>query len=174
MCSSDLSNELRQFFLWSLGSFDRVTLLEAIFVSFSILLALSFLTINANTLNICLLGESYAQESGVDLRLLRKIVIPAVGVVSGLVSVYCGPIIFIGLMAPHMTRMIYFTSNHRILIPASFVVGAILSLVVTLASNGYFFSVSIPINALLGLVGTPFVLSLLIRANNKSQGASYV
>ena len=114
------------------------------------------------------------KESGVDLSLLRKIIIPSVGLISGVVSVYCGPVIFIGLMAPHLTRMIFLTSNHRILIPASFLLGAGLCLLVTLFSNGYFIGFSVPINALLGLLGTPFVLVLLVRSSFSNGGGGYV
>ena len=168
------SDELKHFFLWSLGSFDRISFNESLFV----LSIVSIISLNlyrySHLLNVCLLGDDYAKESGVDLSLLRKIIIPSVGLISGVVSVYCGPVIFIGLMAPHLTRMIFLTSNHRILIPASFLLGAGLCLLVTLFSNGYFIGFSVPINALLGLLGTPFVLVLLVRSSFSNGGGGYV
>ena len=159
------SENLRHFFLWSLGSFDRTSLIHSILVfAFVIVITLNLYK-HHNLLNVCLLGEDYALEAGVDLNLLKKNIIPSVGLISGMISVYCGPIIFVGLMAPHITKLIFLTSNHKVLIPASFLVGSCLCLSVCIFSSGYLFEYNLPINALLGLVGTPFVLILLVRMN---------
>jgi len=168
------SEDLKHFFLWSLGSFDRISTYQSAFILFVIICLVINLYRYSRDLNLCLLGEDYAKESGVDLRLLRKVLIPSIGVISGLISVYCGPVIFVGLMAPHLTRMIYLTSNHRVLIPASFILGAVLCLLVTFFSNGYLLGISVPVNALLGLIGTPFVLILLIKTNSVTSGGNHV
>ena len=168
------SENLKHFLLWSLGSFDRISLVESIIVLSIVGLLVFNLFRYSNFLNVCLLGDDYAQESGVDLTFLRKIIIPSVGIMSGVVSVYCGPIIFVGLMAPHLSRMLFVTSNHRTLIPATFFIGGILCLLVIMFSNGYLFSYSIPINALLGLLGTPFVLFLLIKNSLNKKDSFYV
>ncbi len=168
------ADELKHFFLWSLGSFDRMSGSESVIVLLIIISLVMNLFIRSDSLNICLLGDDYARESGIELSLLRKIIIPTVGVISGLISVYCGPVIFIGLMGPHLTRMIFSTSNHRVLIPGSFLIGAGLCLVVTIFSSGYFAGMNIPVNALLGLVGTPFVLILLVNTSKRGQRGQYV
>ena len=169
------SEELKHFFLWSLGSFDRMNLFESVTVFFLVSVLVLNIYRYSHLLNVCLLGDDYAREAGVDLSLLRKIIIPSVGIVSGLVSVYCGPVIFIGLMAPHLTRLIFTTSNHKILIPGSFFTRSGLMFGGDpFFSNGYFYDLNIPVNALLGLVGTPFVLTLLIRSSNQSKRNNYV
>ena len=146
-----------------------MSLNEAIVILAIVLVLVLNLFRHARLLNICLLGEDYARESGLDLAFLRKIIIPSIGIISGLISVYCGPIIFIGLMAPHLTRMIFLTSDHKVLIPGSFLIGSGLCLLVTLLSNGYLLEFSIPVNALLGLMGTPFVLVLLLKTSISSR-----
>ena len=171
--SFSTTTELRHFFLWSLGSFDRIGLLESIIVGVIVFISSLILFLNSQALNLCLLGNNYALEAGLDNNNLNKIIIPAVGIISGLISVFCGPIIFIGLMAPHITRMYLRTSNHFLLIPGSFFVGAGLCQTVCFLSNGYLFSLSVPINALLGLLGTPFVLFLIMKTNSKNHQGSY-
>ena len=171
--SFSTTTELRHFFLWSLGSFDRIGLLESIIVGVIVFISSLILFLNSQALNLCLLGNNYALEAGLDNNNLNKIIIPAVGIISGLISVFCGPIIFIGLMAPHITRMYLRTSNHFLLIPGSFLVGAGLCQTVCFLSNGYLFSLSVPINALLGLLGTPFVLFLIMKTNSKNHQGSY-
>lgn len=168
------SEDLKHFFLWSLGSFDRISTNHSIIILLITVSLVIILYRSSRELNLCLLGEDYAKESGVDLSFLRKVLIPSIGIISGMISVYCGPVIFVGLMAPHLTRMIFLTSNHRILIPASFIVGAVLCLLVTFFSNGFFGGISIPVNALLGLIGTPFVLLLLIKNNSINSRGDHV
>ena len=168
------AESLKHFLLWSLGSFDRVSLSESVIVLSLIILLVANLYRYSSFLNVCLLGDNYAKEAGVDLSFLRKIIIPSVGVISGMISVYCGPIIFVGLMAPHLTRMFFSTSNHKVLIPGTFLLGSALCLLVIMFSNGHLFSFSVPINALLGLLGTPFVLFLLIKTSIQQKALGHV
>jgi iron complex transport system permease protein len=114
-------------------------------------------------LNAFLLGEHYAQSLGVSLNKSRLIIIIATGVLAGGITAFAGPIAFVGLAVPHLTRQIFDTMEHKVLIPAVMLYGAILMLLCdTLAQLPNSASV-LPINAITSLVGAPVVIWLLVR-----------
>ena len=109
------------------------------------------------------MGDNYAKSLGLSLKRSRLVIILATSLIAGTITAFAGPIAFIGLAIPHLTRQIFRTSNHRILLPAVLLFGAIVMLVcdsiAQLPSSDYV----LPINAITALVGAPVVIWLLVR-----------
>lgn len=114
-------------------------------------------------MNALLLGESYAKSLGVNMKRARYSIIIATGLLAGGVTAFAGPIAFIGLAVPHLTRQIFNTTDHKVLVPAVLIYGAILMLICdTIAQLPSSASV-LPINAITSIIGAPVVIWLLLR-----------
>jgi len=157
------SEQLQQYIYWSFGSlgdlsWPQLGLLAGI-TSIGVLLSI----FSIKSLNAFLLGENYARSLGVSLKKSRFIIIIATGLLAGGITAFAGPIAFIGLAVPHLTRQIFNTTDHKILVPAVLIYGAILMLVCdSIAQLPLSVSV-LPINAITSLVGAPVVVWLLVR-----------
>ena len=127
----------------------------------AVLLPLSFLLIK--TMNLLLLGDGYARNLGLNIKRARLLVISCSGVLVAIVTAYCGPIMFIGLAVPHLCRAIFHSSDHRVLMPATLLVGASLALVCNLIARMPGFEGALPVNSVTALVGAPVVASVLFR-----------
>ena len=158
-----VEEDIRAYVIWGLGSFarvsgDQMTLFICIMV---VLLPLSFLLVK--TLNLLLLGDTYARNLGLNIKRARLLVITCSGVLVAIVTAYCGPIIFLGLAVPHLCRGMFRTSDHRILMPASLLAGASLALVCNLIARMPGFEGALPVNSVTALVGAPVVMSVLFN-----------
>lgn len=153
--------DVRAYVIWGLGSFSKVSGNQVYsFVGImAVLIPLSFLLIK--TLNLLLLGESYARNLGLNIRLSRLYVITCSCVITAMVTAYCGPIVFLGLAVPHLCRTLFQTSDHRILVPAVTLTGASLALVCNLIARMPGFEGALPINSVTALIGAPIVISVL-------------
>lgn len=158
-----VEEDIRAYVIWGLGSFARVSGGQmTLFISLmTVLLPLSFLLIK--TLNLLLLGDSYARNLGLNIKRARLLVITCSGVLVAIVTAYCGPIIFLGLAVPHLCRTIFRTSDHRILMPSSLLVGASLALLCNLIARMPGFEGALPVNSVTALVGAPVVVSVLFN-----------
>lgn len=156
------SDGVRGYVLWGMGTFSGVTMAQLpVFVSitaFGILLSLLLI----KPLDLLLLGESYARNLGVNLLLVRNILLLATGIVTAAVTAFCGPVSFIGLAVPHMARLLFPTDRHRIILPATMLTGAAVALACALvcASAG---AGGLPLNAVTPLFGAPVVIWVLLR-----------
>ena len=156
-----VEEDIRAYVIWGLGSFARVsgnqmTLFVAIM---AVLLPLSLLLIK--TLNLLLLGEGYARNLGLNIKRARLSVISCAGLLTAIVTAYCGPVIFLGLAVPHLCRGLLRTSDHRILMPASILTGASLALVCNLIARMPGFEGALPVNSVTALIGAPIVVYVL-------------
>lgn len=158
-----VEEDIRAYVIWGLGSFARVSGDQmTLFISIMlVLLPLSFLLIK--TLNLLLLGDAYARNLGLNIKRARLLVITCSGVLVAIVTAYCGPIIFLGLAVPHLCRGMFRTSDHRILMPSSLLVGASLALVCNLIARMPGFEGALPVNSVTALVGAPVVMSVLFN-----------
>lgn len=157
------AEKLQQFVYWSLGSVGNLSWhqLGILFLCISIGTFLSVLSIKS--LNGYLLGENYAQSLGINLKKSRKIIIIATGLLAGSITAFAGPIAFIGLAVPHLTRQIFNSTDHKILVPAVLIYGAILMLLCDSIAQ-WPGSVNVfPINAITSIFGAPVVIWLLVR-----------
>lgn len=158
-----VEEDIRAYVIWGLGSFSRVsgdqmTLFICIML---VLLPISFLLIK--TLNLLLLGDAYARNLGLNIKRARLLVITCSGILTAIVTAYCGPIVFLGLAVPHLCRSLFRTSDHRILMPASLLVGASLALICNLAARMPGFEGALPVNSVTALIGAPVVMSVLFN-----------
>ena len=158
-----VEEDIRAYVIWGLGSFARVSGDQMIlFVCIMVvLLPLSFMLIK--TINLLMMGDGYARNLGLNIKRARLLVISCSGVLVAIVTAYCGPIMFIGLAVPHLCRAIFHTSDHRILMPATLLVGASLALVCNLIARMPGFEGALPVNSVTALVGAPVVASVLFR-----------
>lgn len=158
-----VEEDIRAYVIWGLGSFARVSGNQmTLFVSIMlVLLPVSFLLVK--TLNLLLLGDAYARNLGLNIKRARLQVITCSGVLVAIVTAYCGPIIFLGLAVPHLCRTMFRTSDHRILMPASLLMGGAMALVCNLIARMPGFEGALPVNSVTALVGAPVVISVLFN-----------
>ncbi len=156
--------QLSRFVIWGFGSFRSVTwdelqiLAPVLVVGF--LIAGSIL----KPLNALLLGEDYAKSLGINIRTLRIATMTGSSLLAGIVTAFCGPIAFIGVATPHIARAIFKTSDHRILVPAVILSGAIIAMVAELVAQLPGSNSVLPLNAVTSLLGAPVVVIVLLRS----------
>jgi len=158
-----VEEDIKTYVIWGLGSFSRVSGNQMmLFVTImAILIPLSFLLVK--TLNLLMLGDGYARNLGLNIKRARVLVITCSGVLTAIVTAYCGPIIFLGLAVPHLCRAVFQTSDHRLLMPACLVMGASLALACNLIARMPGFEGALPVNSVTALIGAPVVASGLFR-----------
>lgn len=155
--------EIRAYVIWGLGSFARVTGGQVyVFVGLMTII-LPFTMLLAKPLNMLLMGEQYAQNLGLNIRKARMLIICTSGVLTAIVTAYCGPIMFIGLAVPHIARGLFRTEDHRMLLPATLFCGASLALVCNLIARMPGFEGALPINSVTALIGAPVALTILLK-----------
>ncbi len=157
------AEQLQQYIFWGFGSlgnlsWDDVIILLIIY-SVGILIAIT----SIKSLNTLLLGENYAKSLGLNIKQSRFVIIIATSLLAGTITAFTGPIAFIGLAIPHITRQVFNTSNHKVLLPAVFLFGAIVMLICDSISQLPNSDFTLPINAITSLVGAPVVIWLLVR-----------
>lgn len=156
-----VEEDIRAFVVWGLGSFARVSGDQMVLFVVSMTVILPFALLLTKTLNLLLLGDSYARNLGLDIKRARFFVIGYSGVLVAVVTAYCGPISFLGLAVPHLCRTIFRTTDHRVLTPACILVGALFALICNLVARMPGFEGALPVNSITALVGAPIVISVL-------------
>ena len=157
------AEQLQQYIFWGFGSLGNLSWGELfiLFIIYGIGILISIASIKS--LNTLLLGENYAKSLGLNIKQSRLLVIIATSLLAGTITAFAGPIAFIGLAIPHMTRQIFNTSNHKILLPAVFLFGAIVMLICDSIAQLPTSDYTLPINAITSLIGAPVVVWLLVR-----------
>ncbi len=155
--------DLQAFVVWGMGSFSGVGKRSVPFFSVTVLSGLILSMLMIKSLNLFLLGESYARNLGLNVRWFRTIVLFLSGYLTAVTTAYTGPIAFLGLAVPHLSRNLFKTSNHGILLPASMLIGAILALFCNLIARLPGFDGSLPINSITALIGAPVVVYILVK-----------
>ena len=157
------AENLQQYVFWTFGSLGNLGWNEIFILSIIYLLSISILLTIIKPLNSLLLGENYAVSLGVNLKKTRNITLLVTGLLTGVITAFSGPIAFIGLAVPHLTKLLIKTSNHRILLPSVAVAGAIVMLISDTIAQLPNSEYSLPINAVTSLFGAPIVIWLLVR-----------
>ena len=153
---------LKMFVIWTMGSLGDVTFNQLAVLIPSIIAGLLLAVITIKPLNLLLFGEEYAVTMGLNVRRSRGLLFLSTTLLAGTVTAFCGPIGFIGLAMPHVTRMLFRNSDHRVLVPGTFLSGASVLLLCDLVSKLF----TLPINAITALLGIPIVVWVVLR--NKS------
>ena len=115
-------------------------------------------------LNAILLGERYASNLGVNIQRTRSLLLLATGLLTAVITAYCGPIAFIGLATPHIAFLVIGTSNHRLLLPATLIAGSIIALLCNLLCT-LPASTVVPLNAVTPIMGVPVILYIVLKRN---------
>ncbi len=157
------ANQLQQYLFWSFGSLGNLSWKEisALLVTFSIGISLVIFIIKP--LNSLLLGENYAKSMGVNVKRTRNLTLISTSLLTGVITAFSGPIAFIGLAVPHLTKLLFSTSNHKILLPAVAISGAIIMLICDSIAQLPNSEYTLPINAITSLFGAPIIIWLLVR-----------
>ncbi len=156
---------LKLFTIWSMGSLGGLGWNQVFVLLAVVVLGIIPILISVKSFNAMLLGERYARSMGVSPNWLRWIMILSTGLLAGSVTAFCGPIAFIGIAVPHLARITWKTADHRVLFPASALVGATLLLLCDAVGQLPGSAQTLPINAVTSLVGAPIVIGLVLRKN---------
>ena len=154
---------VKSYMVWGMGSFGNVSSQQMMFFIPLALIALVASLLLVKPLNAMLLGEQYAENLSFNIRRLRIVLLIITGLLTAVVTAFCGPIAFIGLATPHIARLIISTENHRRLLPVTMLMGAAIALLCnlfcTLPSDGGI----IPLNAVTPLFGAPVIIYVLVK-----------
>ena len=153
---------LKMFVIWTMRSLGDVTFNQLAVLIPSIIAGLLLAVITIKPLNLLLFGEEYAVTMGLNVRRSRGLLFLSTTLLAGTVTAFCGPIGFIGLAMPHVTRMLFRNRDHRVLVPGTVLSGASVLLLCDLVSKLF----TLPINAITALLGIPIVVWVVLR--NKS------
>lgn len=156
-----VSNEqaLKSYVVWTMGSLSEVTAPQLAILGLCVAIGVLLSIITIKSLNLLELGDDFARSLGVDLRRSRFTILASTTLLAGSVTAFCGPIGFIGMAMPHIARALTGASDHRTLLPASALVGAIVLIACDLISRRFL----IPVNAVTSLAGIPVVAYVVIR-----------
>jgi iron complex transport system permease protein len=160
------AEQLQKFMFWSMGNlgnltWNSITILGTV-VGFGLLLSL----FSIKSLDALLLGENYAKSVGLNFKKARFMIIIATSILAGSITAFAGPIAFIGLAVPHIAKLLFQTSNHKILFFSTILMGGILMLLCDIISQLPFLLMTLPINAITSIMGAPVVIWLLIGKKN--------
>lgn len=160
------SEDVKSFIVWGLGSFSSVRVSQLPILASSVCISLLGACLLAKPLNALLLGERYAASMGYSLKSLRTALMVISGLLTALITAFCGPIGFIGLIVPHIARILTGSSNHLILIPATILAGTSLMLICALCTVIPTSSGVIPVNVITPIIGVPMILYIILRRKN--------
>lgn len=154
----------QQFLLWGLGSFSGTTWSDLRLLAPIVAVGLVAALLTVRALNALLLGEGYARTMGIDVRRTRFITLLSASLLAGSTTAFCGPIAFLGLAVPHLARMALGTSDHRVLMPAVVLTGAVVAVACGIVSQVPGSDAVLPLNAVTSLLGAPIVIAVLLRS----------
>lgn len=153
---------VRSFVMWGMGTFGDVSLDQLPFFSVACLIGLFLSLLLSKPLNLLLLGENYALNLGVNVKMVRNLLLISTGLLTAVVTAFCGPIGFIGISVPHIARLFLKTDDHLKLIPATMLTGGILALLCNVVSV-LPEDMILPINALTPIAGVPVILYVIMK-----------
>ncbi len=162
---------LQRYVLWGLGSYDGVTRDDLVVLAPAVVVGVALTALLARPLNALLLGERYAASMGVRVRVVRVVAVLATALIAGTVTAYCGPIAFLGLAVPHLARLVIGTSDHRVLLPASVLMGVSVSSLCSVLAELPGQDAVLPINVVTALVGAPVVVGVLLGSRRLAAGS---
>jgi len=157
------SEKIKGFTLWQLGSFSGFSWNEVYLLIFLGGLLFSGVYLLSKPLNALLLGEDYASSMGVNIKLFRLLILLVSCALAGMVTAFAGPVAFVGLAVPHMARLVFGTSDNKLLIPGVALLGGIVTSICDLIARQLFSPVEIPVSAITAFFGAPVVISLLLK-----------
>lgn len=157
------STSLYSYTMWGMGNFGGVTVDQLPIYCTLVAVGLFISVLLMKPLNALLLGERYAENLGVNIKLVRTMLLLCAGLLTAVTTAYCGPIAFLGLAIPHIVRLVTGSSNHKLLLPLTILMGAFMALLCNLLCvlpNG---GGIIPLNAVTPIFGAPIIIYVIIN-----------
>lgn len=161
---------IQNFLIWTFGSLSGVAWSQLQVMGPIVLLMLIFSLLYSKQMNALLLGENYAAGVGVNVSGTRIKLILITSIMAGTITAFTGPIAFIGVAVPHLVRLLFRTSNHKILIPATMLCGSLIMLICDIVSQVPGNQTTLPLNSVTALFGAPVILAIIIKSK-KMKGA---
>lgn len=158
--------QLQEYILWTFGSLGGIVTYHLYVLSSVVIIGLLIAFSSSKALNAMLLGENYARSMGLTVGKTRFIIMASTSLLTGSITAFCGPIGFVGIAIPHITRSLLGTSDHRILIPSCCLVGTVLMLICDIISQLPGTQTVLPINVVTSLLGAPVVIWVIVSRNN--------
>lgn len=156
-------NALKSFVVWTMGSLGGVSAAQlrvmAAFVSLGLVMSVFLI----KPLNVLLLGETYARTMGQNIKAVRTMIFISTTLLAGTVTAFCGPLAFVGTVVPHIARMMFGNADHRVLMPASMLIGAVVMLGCDIVSQLPGTDMVLPINTVTAFVGIPIVIYVVLN-----------
>lgn len=157
------SQELKVFVMWAMGSLQQVTFEQIPMILLILLFGLSLCFLLIRSLNALALGNENASQLGINVKQIRIIIILVTALLTGVITAFCGPIAFIGLAVPNLTKILFKTQNHLTLIIGCVLIGSIFMLLCDIIIQSLDSYIHLPINALTSLIGAPFVIFIILK-----------
>lgn len=154
---------LKAYVIWTMGSLGNLTAGQLKVLTICIMAGVLITMLSAKMLNALLLGENYASSLGLNVKFARMIIFASTSILAGSVTAFCGPVGFIGIAVPHITRILLRTSDHKILIPGTVVTGALVMLISDIISQLPGSDTVLPLNSVTSLIGIPVVIWVIFR-----------
>lgn len=155
------SNEasLKSYVVWTMGSLGDVTALQLTIIIPIVIVGIAMAIAAIKPMNMLLMGENYAKSMGLNIASTRRLILSSTTLLAGTITAFCGPIGFVGIAIPHIARMLFHSADHRILLPATLLCGAVMILLCDVAAK----LLTLPINTITALMGIPIVIYIVIR-----------
>jgi iron complex transport system permease protein len=156
-------SQLKSFIMWTMGDLSSISLNQILIITPILFLGLGWSYVISKQLNLYLLGEDYAKTIGLNVRQFQLTIVIITALLTGVVTAYCGPIGFIGIVVPHLARLLGKTSNHKILIPLSILIGINVLLFADIISVLPNSEMVLPINAISSFIGIPIIIWIIFK-----------
>lgn len=154
---------LKSYIIWTMGSLGNVSGTGLQILASAVIAGVLITAVSCKSLNLLLLGDTYAISMGADIRRTRILVFLAIILLAGTATAFCGPLGFIGLAVPHIARLVTGNADHRILIPATVFCGAILMSACSIVAE----ITAVPVNAVTSLAGIPVIIRVVLKSRKR-------
>lgn len=153
------AEQLKVFTLWSMGSLGHITMTQLAIMAPIVCIGLVVSIACIKPLNLLLLGENYARTMGMNIKRSRTLIFISTALLTGTVTAFCGPVGFIGLAVPHITRLLFNNADHRVLVPGTILTGLIGMLLCDIIAKKFL----LPVNCITALLGVPVILWVIAK-----------
>jgi iron complex transport system permease protein len=152
---------VKTYVIWTMGSLGSVSSDKVLLMGIALLAGVAISIFSIKPLNALLLGENYAKSMGVNIQRSRNIVFLGTSILTGTATAFCGPIGFIGIAVPHLTRMLFRQADHRVLMPGTMLTGSCIMLLCDILSQSIIKDITLPINSITALLGIPVIIFVI-------------
>lgn len=160
------ADKVHKFVMWGMGDFSSVSLDKLPFFAIILIIGLVMALMLSKPMNALLMGENYASNLGVNIKRVRTAILINTGILVAIVTAFCGPISFIGIAVPHISRLIIGSANHRHLIPVTLLTGGAIALICNILTIIPGSNTILPLNAITPLFGAPVILYVILSKKN--------